>query len=146
MTNQYSIRRLAERQIAAFNARDLDDYLSRIDESYEGHSETAPAPIHGRDGVRSYLEGLFRAFPDLHIEIEQIIASGNSAAVRMRGTGTHQGSFAGVAPIGKTFVLHACNVLEIRNGKVIRGRLYADNASLFQHLGILSQPKTMTAG
>jgi steroid delta-isomerase-like uncharacterized protein len=135
----------AEKQLAALNARDLDGYLSRIDESYVGRSETAPAPIRGREGVRQNLEATFRAFPDLLIETEQIIASGDSVVARIRMTATHKGSFAGIAPTNKTIVLEACSVLEVKNGKAIRGRLYADNASLFQQLGVLSLPKAAAA-
>jgi steroid delta-isomerase-like uncharacterized protein len=135
----------AKQQIAALNARDLDGYVSRIDDSYVGQSETAPGPIRGREGVRQHLETLFTAFPDLRIEIEQIIASGDSLVVRTRATGTHKGSFAGVAPTNKSIVLQGCNVLEIRNGKAIQGRLYADNATLFQQLGALSLHKATVA-
>jgi len=136
----------AEKQIAALNARDLDGYLSRIDESYVGQSETAPGPIQGREGVRQNLEGIFRAFPDLRIDVEQIIATGDSVVARIRMTATHKGSFAGIAPTNKSIALEACNVLEIRDGKAIRGRLYADNATLFQQLGALSLPRATAAG
>ena len=61
-------------------------------------------------------------------------------------TATHKGNFAGIAPTNKTIVLHACNVVDIRNGKTIQGRLYADNASLFQQLGALSLPMATAAG
>jgi len=135
-----------KQQMAALNARDLDGYLSRVDESYTGHSETSPGPIRGREGVRQNLETIFRAFPDLRVETEQIIASGDTVVVRMRMTATHKGSFAGIAPTNKSIVLHACNVAEIRNGKTIQGRLYADNATLFQQLGVLSLPRTAAAG
>lgn len=136
----------SEQQIAALNSRDLDQYLKRIDDSYVGQSETAPGPIRGREGVRQNLEGLIKAFPDLRIEIEQILASGDSVVTRMQATGTHQGSFAGIAPTGKSISMQACSVVEIRNGKAVRGRLYADNATLFQQLGVLSLPKAMSAG
>ena len=136
----------SEQQVAALNARDLDRYLTRIDDSYVGLSETAPGPIRGREGVRQNLEGLLRAFPDLRIEVEQIIASGDSVVTRMRATGTHQGNFAGIAPTGKSIAMQACSVVEVRNGKAIRGRLYADNASLFQQLGVLTLPKAVSAG
>ena len=136
----------AKKQIAALNARDLDGYLSRIDESYVGQSETAPGPIQGREGVRQNLEGIFRAFPDLRIDVEQIIATGDSVVARIRMTATHKGSFAGIAPTNKSIALEACNVLEIRDGKAIRGRLYADNATLFQQLGALSLPRATAAG
>jgi steroid delta-isomerase-like uncharacterized protein len=136
----------SEQQIAALNSRDLDRYLSRIDDSYIGQSETAPGPIRGREGVRQNLEGLLMAFPDLRIEIEQIIASGDSVATRIHATGTHEGSFAGIAPTGKSISMQACNVVEIRNGKAVRGRLYADNVTLFQQLGVFALPKATSAG
>ncbi len=136
----------AEQQVAALNARDLDGYLSRIDDSYVGQSETAPGPIRGREGVRQNLEMLLRAFPDLRVEIEQIIANEDSVVTRLRATGTHKGNFAGIASTNKSVVLQGCSVFEIRNGKAIRGRIYADNATLFQQLGVLSLPKATAAG
>jgi steroid delta-isomerase-like uncharacterized protein len=135
----------AEQQIAALNAHDLGGYLSRIDDSYVGQSETAPGPIRGREGVRQNLEMLFRAFPDLRVEIEQIIASADSVVVRVRMTGTHKGSFAGIAPTNKSVVNYICNVVEVRNGKAIQSRIYADNATLFQQLGVFSLPKATAA-
>lgn len=137
---------LAKQQIAALNSRDLKGYLSRIDESYTGQSELSPGPIRGREGVRQYIESLLGAFPDLRLEVEQVIASGDTVVVRMHATGTHKGNLAGIPPTNKSIVLHACNVVEVRNGKAIQGRLYADNASLFQQLGVLSLPKTAAAG
>ena len=137
---------LAEKQIAALNARDLDQYMGRIDDSYVGESEIAPGPIRGRDGARKSLEMLFEAFPDLRLEVEQIIASGDHVVVRVRVTGTHKGNFAGIAPTNKSVSWRGCNVVELRNGKAIRGRLYADHANLFQQLGVLSLPKAKAAG
>ncbi|MGP0076519.1 MAG: ester cyclase [Bryobacteraceae bacterium] len=136
---------LAKLQIAALNSRDLESYVSRFDESYVGHSETAPGPIQGRAGVRQNVENIFKAFPDLRLEVEQIIASGDSVVVRFVARGTHKGNFAGIAPTNKSIVLHACNVTDVSNGKVIRSRLYADNATLFQQIGVFSLPKATAA-
>ena len=136
---------LAKKQIAALNARDLDTYVSRIDESYVGESELGGA-VRGRTGVRQYLETILRAFPDLKIDIEEVIASGNSVVTRFQMTATHKGSYAGIAATNKSIVLKACNVVEVRNGKIVRGRLYADNAALLQQLGALSLPRATAAG
>jgi steroid delta-isomerase-like uncharacterized protein len=145
MTEKENIQ-LAEQQIAALNARDLEQYLSRIDDSYVGESELAPGPIRGREGVRQNIEMILKAFPDLRIEIEQTIASGDHVVARVRATGTHKGNFRGIAPTNKSIVLHGCNVVEVRNGKAVRGRMYGDNASLFQQLGVLSLPQAKAAG
>ena len=128
------------------NARDLDQYLSRIDASYVGESETLPGPIRGPEGVRQAISVLFSAFPDLRIEAEQILASGDHVVARLRLTGTHKGNFAGIAPTNRGVSWQGCNIVEIRNGKTIRSRVYADNASLFQQLGVLSLPKAQAAG
>jgi len=137
---------IAQQQIAALNARDLDQYLSRIDASYVGESETAPGPILGPEGVRQTLDTLLGAFPDLHLEAEQILASGDHVIVRLRLTATHKGTFAGIAPTNRSVSWRGCNVVELRNGKAIQARVYADNASLFQQLGVLSLPKATAAG
>jgi len=136
---------LAKVQIAALNSRDLENYVSRFDESYVGRSELAPGPIQGRAGVRQNIDNIFTAFPDLRLEVEQIIASGDSVVARFVATGTHRGNFAGVPPTNRSIELHACNVLEVSNGKIIRGRLYADNATLFQQIGVFSLPRATAA-
>lgn len=137
---------IAEKQIAALNGRDLDQYLSRIDASYVGESEIAPGPIRGPEGVRQNLEVLLKAFPDARIEVEQILASGDFVVIRTRVAATHKGNFAGIAATNKAISMRGCNVVELRNGKAIRGRIYADNATLFQQLGVLSLPKAQAAG
>ncbi len=128
------------------NARDLDGYLSRIDESYVGYAETRPEPIRGVEGVRQYIQSLLIAFPDLKIEAEQVIASGDTVVSRMRATGTHRGSYVGIAPTNKSIVIEACSIIEIKNGKAIHSRMYADNVKLLQQLGVLSLPRATAAG
>lgn len=137
---------ISKKQIAALNSRNLDEYLSRIDDTYVGFSELAPGPVRGREGARQNVEMILSAFPDLKIEAEQIIASGDTVVVRMRVTGTHKGNYAGIPATNKSIVMHVCNVAEIRNGKAVQGRLYADNATLLRDLGVLSLPRTAAAG
>jgi steroid delta-isomerase-like uncharacterized protein len=135
----------AQLQVAALNAHDVDAYVSRIDDSYVGHSETVPEPIRGKEGARQSIQRLLAAFPDLKAEILQVITSGNFVVSELRVTGTHKGNFAGIAPTNKTISVQGCNVIELRNGKAIKGSLYAENASLFQQLGVLSLPKASAA-
>jgi steroid delta-isomerase-like uncharacterized protein len=137
---------LVEQMIAAVNARDLDRYSQRIDKSYIGESELLPGPIRGPEGARQGLEMLLKGFPDLRIEVEQILASGDHVVTRARLTGTQKGNYAGIPPTNKSVSWRGCNVVEIRNAKVVRGRIYADNVSLLQQIGAISMPKAMTAG
>ncbi len=137
---------LAEQMIAAVNARDLGRYSQRIDDSYTGESEMIPDGVRGPEGARRALNMILTAFPDLRIDVEQMLASGDYVIVRARLTGTQKGTYAGIAPTNKSVSWRACNVVELRNGKAIRGRVYADNLSLLQQIGAISIPKATAAG
>ena len=136
---------LANEAIAAINAHDIDGYVKLLDDSYVGESEII-GTIHGRDGARQLWTTLLQAFPDMKYDVEQLIASGDHVVARMVMTGTHQGSFAGAAPTNNQITWRQCVIVYIRNGKAVRTRTYADNVSLFRQIGVLSAPKTATAG
>jgi steroid delta-isomerase-like uncharacterized protein len=138
--NEQDHVKLAKAALAAINAHDIDAYLKNIDDEYVGESETL-GKVHGRDGARQMMTTMFQAFPDLHIEAEQIITSGNFVISRAVVTGTHKGTFAGAPATNKKVTWHSCNVVEVKNGKAISSRLYADNVSLMRQLGVLPVPK-----
>ena len=137
---------LVEQIIAALNAQDMDRYAQNIDAAYVGESEMAPGPAHGPEGARRTYGVLLAAFPDLRIEVEQMLASGDHVVTRAHLTGTQKGSYAGVAPTNKSVSWRACNVIEIRSGKVVRSRVYADNLSVLQQIGAISIPRATAAG
>jgi predicted ester cyclase len=122
--NEQEIIQIAKKQIAALNARNVDEYLSRVDESC-------------REGMRKSLEVLFAAFPDVRLEIELIRASEDFVVVHSIITGTHMGNVAGIAATNERVNFHARNFVELRNAKAIRMRGYVDK-TLFQQLGVLS--------
>jgi predicted ester cyclase len=101
-----------------------------------GESETIGA-VHGRDGARQLWTTLIQAFPDLKYEVEQMIASGDHVVIRSVLSGTHQGNFAGTAPTHKKVSWGSCTIVEIRNGKAVRTRTYADSVSLLRQTGVL---------
>jgi steroid delta-isomerase-like uncharacterized protein len=145
MTEQDNLQ-VAKAAIAAINAHDMDGFAQNFDESYVGESEILPAPVQGRAGARQMLQNLLQAFPDVHSEVEQMIASGNTVVTRSLMTGTQKGNFAGIAPTNKKVSWHSCVVIEVKNGKAIRGRVYADHLSLFRQLGVVATPQaTATA-
>ena len=82
--------------------------------------------------------GTLRGAPDVRLEIEQIRAGEDFVVVHSILTGTHKGDFAGIAATKKPVKFHTCNFIELRNGKAIRMRGYADEATLFRQLGVLS--------
>ncbi len=102
MSEQENLRIIGE-AYEALNAHDLDRYTALLDESYMWETGTLPAgPFVGREGARQAMEMYYRAFPNLHYEIEQHIACGDYVTTRWRITATHEGaSWAFQPPGGK---------------------------------------------
>lgn len=137
---------LAEQAVEALNAHDLNRYQQLIDDSYVGESEVSPEPVRGPQGARQFLERMFMAFPDFRIETEQILATGDHVFHSFRATATHKGNFMGIPPTNRSVSWRGCNIVQIRNGKAVRARVYADHVSMLQQLGALSLPKATAAG
>jgi steroid delta-isomerase-like uncharacterized protein len=118
----------------------------------------SPDVIHGvvemrvPDDLRTWFGNLFAAFPDFRFEILEIVAAGEKAAVRWHATGTFSGSgrFEGLDPNGAGVDLEGCDVLTVRDGKIVRNDAYMNGAEMARQLGALppagSAPeKAMTA-
>ena len=82
------------------------------------------------------------AFPDGRIDVQNIHTAGNVAIVEFTGRGTHKGDLMGIAPTGRQITIPVCDILEIRDGKIIAEREYMDMLHLMQQLGVAPVPAT----
>ena len=97
-----------------------------------------PAPFAGHDGARQFFKLYVTAFPDLHLDIEQILPAGdNHVVVRWRSSGTHLGPLADIAATGRKASNHGCTVMEVKNAKIGHVWVYFDNAHMLRQLGVL---------
>lgn len=131
-------RRLIEEQLAAINAHDLDRYVKGFADSYVGESDAFPTPTRGPEGVRQTAGVYLRAFPDLHLDAEEIIASGDHVIVRWRASGTHKGEYNGIQPTNKKVNARGCTVNEVKNGRVVRSAIYSDQLAVLGQLGVFA--------
>ncbi|HJT89307.1 MAG TPA: ester cyclase [Bryobacteraceae bacterium] len=144
MSEQENVQ-IGHQAIAALNAHDVDGYVQYLDEAYIGEAELTPGPVEGREAARQNVEARLRAFPDLRLDVEEVLATGDKVVARWRMTGTHTGEFVGIAPTNRRVEIRGCTVAQVRNGKVIRTRVYADNATMLQQLGVIALGKRATA-
>jgi steroid delta-isomerase-like uncharacterized protein len=104
------------------------------------------------ESYRAWFGDLFRAFPDFEMEIVEVVAEGEKAAVRWRANGSFSGStrFEGLEPNGARVNVQGCDVLTIREGRIQHNDAYMNGAEMMRQLGALppagSPPeKAMTA-
>jgi steroid delta-isomerase-like uncharacterized protein len=136
--------------LAAINAHDPDRYVSYFEESAVWENEAFPAPIQGQEGAKQILRMYVEAFPDLRIEAERIITSGDHVVTCWRMTGTHKAQFRGpgaldLPPTNKQFSLRGCTVSELKNGRVVRSAVYSDTLAVLRQLGALPLGKLAAA-
>jgi predicted ester cyclase len=99
-----------------------------------------PGIPSGLEGVKQLFTLLHTAFPDLQIEIEDLIAEGDEVVGRVTARGTHEGEFMGIAPTGKPVSFNAIDVVRIARGKIVERWSQADNLALLQQLGAVPAP------
>ena len=99
----------------------------------------------GLEGVKQVFTMFHTAFPDLQIQIEDLIAEGDKVVGRVTARGTHQGEFMGIAPTGKPVSFNAIDVVRIAGGKIVERWSQADLLALLQQLGSVPVPKQTAA-
>jgi len=129
---------LVRESFDAWNARDPDEYAKLLDEGYIQESDTLPLPINGRDAAREVMQMYLIAFPDLHLDVEQLMTSGDYVMVRWTATGTQRGELMGIPATNRPGVVRGCSIVEVRRGHVVREWVYWDTGHLLRQLGVLS--------
>ena len=132
---------IVREMFAAWNAHDVEAFIKRLDPKTIWESDAFPAAFSGHQGARQFFKVYVTAFPDLHFDIEQILAAGDShVVVRWRSSGTHLGALTNIPATGRKASNHGCTVMEVKNGKGVHGWAYFDNAHLLRQLGVLPAP------
>jgi predicted ester cyclase len=87
------------------NGRTLPQLAELTDLDFKRHDLAGALPeVSGTDGPVNLVQTVLRAIPDLHNEIQQIVAKDDPVVVQLLGTGTHQLEFLGVAGTGTNSV------------------------------------------
>jgi predicted ester cyclase len=83
---------------------------------------------------QSILASLFASFPDLHLELHDVIAEEDRVAVRVTLHGTQLGDFQGIAPTGKRIASSGLNSFRINSSRIVEGWWQHDLLGLIRQL------------
>jgi steroid delta-isomerase-like uncharacterized protein len=126
---------LVRTTVDLFNANDLDGCVERMAPDFVMHLAEVANALPGREAWREGATLMKRAFPDLRIEIDDIVTSEDQVAVRLRLRGTHNGDYLGFAATGRQISYVSHEFYRLADGKVAEEWICSDTATLFRQLG-----------
>lgn len=134
-SNKAAFRRLQD----ALNTGDAELISQTIDEVFE--PDVKQHTLFEATGVQTLKEmvfaRLYRAFPDLHITVEDLIAEGDRVVERDTVTGTHQGEYMGLPPTGKSVTYNEIFIMRFVNGRIAEIWGVVDVFSQMRQLGLI---------
>jgi steroid delta-isomerase-like uncharacterized protein len=80
------------------------------------------------------------AFPDVRIQVDDVIAEGDKVAVRWSGSGTHRGNDLGFPATGTAIQFTGMTFARVENGKLVEGWNVFDQLGMLQQLGVVNLP------
>lgn len=124
----------------AVNSGDAELVDKTIDEIVEPDVLIrTPLPVEatGAQALKEVFARLLRAFPDLHITVEDVIAEGDKIVSRNTVTGTHQGEYMGRPPTGRSITYNEIFIFRFAGGRIAETWGVVDVLAQMRQLGML---------
>ncbi|WP_413751953.1 ester cyclase [Streptomyces sp. R-74717] len=99
----------------------------------------APVPMGatGAQALKQVWAVLLRAFPDLHVAVEDVIAEGDKVVFRNTVTGTHQGEYRDLPPTGRSVRYSEIFIFRFAGGRIAEIWGVVDVFSQMRQLGVI---------
>ena len=131
---------LARAMFAVLAERRLDDAAAFWTEQSTDHFLALGISVTGQAALTDFFRELFAAFPDFHMEVENVVDDGErQAVVQWRARGTFTGErWQGLEPTGASIDLHGVDAIRFDDdGKVQENTVYYDGATFARQIGML---------
>ena len=129
MDHPATIRRMYD----LLSTGDIDGFGDLIADDFVEHEET-PGLEPTKEGVKQFFHMYRAAFPDLRMEPQDVLASGDKVVARARATGTNQGEFMGMPATGKTVDVQLIDIIRFGDDGLAR-----EHWGVFDALGMMQQ-------
>jgi predicted ester cyclase len=109
------------------------DEMSALDGVAYGLAEDGhdlPGPDEFRKFYRQFRSGI----PDIHITVDQVVAEGDTTAVRFTAHGTHSGDGLGIKATHRRIRFTGICMMRWKNGQIVEGWNEFDAAGLMRQI------------
>jgi steroid delta-isomerase-like uncharacterized protein len=121
----------------AMNSHDPEEISNTIDEVFGPDvliHTPAPVDATGPGAMKDVFGRLHRAFPDLHVTVEDLIAEGDEVVGRNTVTGTQEGEYMGLPPSGKRITYREVVIFRFAGERIAESWAVVDVLSQLRQL------------
>lgn len=131
---------LVRRWQDAYNSGDLDTLDEVLAPDWETNAwpEGMPQSV---EAAKAFGQGMLALFPDLRYEILDLIAEGDTVAMRYRAEVTHSAELFGLPPTGKRLEWSGINMFRVSGGRIVGHWGYANEIATLEALGAEFPPE-----
>jgi steroid delta-isomerase-like uncharacterized protein len=119
----------------AMNGRDLSHVDRVIAPGFINHGFGKTA--HGPEGFKEIIRQFTEAFPDMKIQLEEVIGEDQKVVTRGVWTGTHRSNFMGIPATGKHVSTEYIDIWRVEDGMCVENWVQMDIPGLMQQLGTM---------
>jgi steroid delta-isomerase-like uncharacterized protein len=130
--NKALTRRFYEEVFGKKNLNVVDELCAP---NFVDHS-ALPGQAPGIDGLKAVFRDYFQAFPDLTVNLEEIVAERDIVVTRFTMQATHKGTFLGAPPTNKKVTFRGIDMVRVKNGKATEVWHEGDDAVVLMQLGV----------
>jgi steroid delta-isomerase-like uncharacterized protein len=140
--NKSVVRRLFDELWNKGNLQVADELIAP---TYQHHDASTPDLGKGPESEKKRVNLYRTAFHDFRLNIEDLLADGETVVARWSCRGAHMGELNGIAPTGKQFAITGVTIARFSNGKIVEGFVNWDALGLMRQLGVVPEPSKSLA-
>jgi predicted ester cyclase len=122
-----------------------DNKLDVIDEifhpNFVDHGLAPGLTMQGPEGAKEAVKQFRTAFPDLTLEVDDMLCEGDKVLTRWTAVGTHNGPLNNpqgqIPPTGKKGIVLGMTLNRVEDGKIIEAWDNFDTMGMLQQLGVI---------
>jgi steroid delta-isomerase-like uncharacterized protein len=122
------------------------DFLATMTDTAEWDDMTQPQVAKGKTEAKKFFKEMTTGFPDAKMGVANGWTVNDFAIAETTMTGTHKGAFFGIPATKKTVSTKGLDIVQIKDGKMVKGASYSSGSEFAQQLGLMPKPGEAKAG
>jgi len=106
-------------------------------DQYVNHTMPVPGVPGTKAGFRQVVLATREAFPDVQVEVQDVVAEGEFAVFHDVVRATSRGAFMGIPPTGRRLEWTEIHFLRIADGRIVEHWANFDQVGILRQLGVL---------